>query len=138
MLKLFDNFSIDNFASQPPSGGCVLKPRCIRPQRCETIQPPSGGCVLKQGVRPLSFSASIMLNTQPPSGGCVLKQGVRQGVQQPNQPAAFRRLCVETFCLRTSFLTGIPAAFRRLCVETFWRLSASSPRVSSRLQAAVC
>ena len=32
-------------------------------------QPPSGGCVLK----PLPFDAEIDIEVQPPSGGCVLK-----------------------------------------------------------------
>ena len=32
---------------QPPSGGCVLKPRHIRANTKHLCQPPSGGCVLK-------------------------------------------------------------------------------------------
>ena len=32
---------------QPPSGGCVLKPRRRRCHRRQRMQPPSGGCVLK-------------------------------------------------------------------------------------------
>ena len=78
--------------AQPPSGGCVLKPReclfrnpSIMPaafgRLCvETIvsavaglnspfQPPSGGCVLKLPVA--IFPA--FTSGQPPSGGCVLK-----------------------------------------------------------------
>ena len=33
-------------------------------------------------------------------------------------PAAFRRLCVETFLRRVYERHKTPAAFRRLCVET--------------------
>ena len=75
-------------------------------------QPPSGGCVLKRqyvdnGAKPVY---------QPPSGGCVLKHAVFFGGQIDKGPAAFRRLCVETW--RIPFL---PSAGR-----------------PSRLQAAVC
>ena len=75
------------------------------------------------------------------------------------EPAAFRRLCVETDELSTAIEEEQPAAFRRLCVETrltkwIW-LPANQPpsggcvlkhrhqmknhhRKTSRLQAAVC
>ena len=33
--------------SQPPSGGCVLKPMGVRKWQNLICQPPSGGCVLK-------------------------------------------------------------------------------------------
>ena len=33
-------------------------------------------------------------------------------------PAAFRRLCVETFLMFKVIQLNLPAAFRRLCVET--------------------
>ena len=58
------------FISQPPSGGCVLKPVLHAETSQPTYQPPSGGCVLKQ-------CSAILL--------C-----------QPLQSAAFGRLCVET------------------------------------------
>ena len=92
---------------------------------------------------------------QPPSGGCVLKQRAQFGFSGINQPAAFRRLCVETFGSVTSSakvrvqppsggcvlkrLTKnmpvrlqVPAAFRRLCVETqillyYWIFLYSQP-----------
>ena len=32
---------------QPPSGGCVLKLKCIKRLHLSNAQPPSGGCVLK-------------------------------------------------------------------------------------------
>ena len=38
-------------------------------------------------------------------------------------PAAFRRLCVETFCSFIAIVKSQPAAFRRLCVETKMRSS---------------
>ena len=38
-------------------------------------------------------------------------------------PAAFRRLCVETFCAFGAGLDFDPAAFRRLCVETKQRVN---------------
>ena len=76
------------------------------------------------------------------------------------QPAAFRRLCVETLLENRLILRVCPAAFRRLCVETYAfdvvyrQISAQPPSGgcvlkrgapntspvmgSSRLQAAVC
>ena len=103
-------------------------------------QPPSGGCVLK--LVPVANSAPK--NNQPPSGGCVLKPIVEIGCCSPYNPAAFRRLCVETLIL-SDFIRNFsqppsggcvlkhhdingqqshtdPAAFRRLCVETSARL----------------
>ena len=49
----------------------------------------------------------------------MLKPGNRASANLENNPAAFRRLCVETFfrCMRG--FGDRPAAFRRLCVETF-------------------
>ena len=53
-------------------------------------------------------------------------------------PAAFRRLCVETFSVEDASGNDTPAAFRRLCVETpHWLLTAHRS-MPSRLQAAVC
>ncbi|EIG30436.1 hypothetical protein HMPREF1051_1267 [Neisseria sicca VK64] len=62
---------------------------------------------------------NIVSQNQPPSGGCVLKPSLCVVPLLLIPPAAFRRLCVETF----DFLGGhacllAPAAFRRLCVET--------------------
>ena len=78
---------------QPPSGGCVLKLHIPYPSLQDyRRQPPSGGCVLKQygGFRSNPF------RRQPPSGGCVLKQTDGEICRLWIQPAAFRRLCVET------------------------------------------
>ena len=119
---------------QPPSGGCVLKPRKIK-VICQLLhQPPSGGCVLKPFVsRPF-----ICCRFQPPSGGCVLKLPSNTQQYPAIPPAAFRRLCVETCRCRFQGCSGNPAAFRRLCVETR-RYAGFNPCFGpSRLQAAVC
>ena len=123
--------------AQPPSGGCVLKHQDLIQTYQEKIQPPSGGCVLKQQMTKLATA----IGNQPPSGGCVLKLGQLInfgcfGFPQPpsggcvlkplfcvlrawlSQPAAFRRLCVETGFGITRIHLSRPAAFRRLCVET--------------------
>ena len=55
-----------------------------------------------------------------------------------NQPAAFGRLCVETFHERTFFDKYGPAAFGRLCVETGREWAKQPIDGSSRLRAAVC
>ena len=54
------------------------------------------------------------------------------------EPAAFRRLCVETRFQTARISAQIPAAFRRLCVETVAVASLLRPLSASRLQAAVC
>ena len=55
------------------------------------------------------------------------------------KPAAFRRLCVETAASAAELgAQAEPAAFRRLCVETAIAVLSSSENMSSRLQAAVC
>ena len=78
--------------SQPPSGGCVLKPVREAAAGVDAHQPPSGGCVLKLR-RARRYPTAPR---QPPSGGCVLKPEELPGESQTAQPAAFRRLCVET------------------------------------------
>ena len=120
---------------QPPSGGCVLKRLCIRQYRHPNwSQPPSGGCVLKPW-RPLVVSGRI---SQPPSGGCVLKRFTMpsQGCWTIQPPSGG---CVLKL-FKSSDVTSAtdPAAFRRLCVET-WILGRRNQRIrTSRLQAAVC
>ena len=61
-------------------------------QNSSATQPPSGGCVLKQSAR-LAFGFS---GIQPPSGGCVLKPCEADYDDERVEPAAFGRLCVET------------------------------------------
>ena len=56
------------------------------------MQPPSGGCVLKPRVNEIFDE----LKMQPPSGGCVLKQKDVWRVVMFILAAAFGRLCVET------------------------------------------
>ena len=56
-------------------------------------QPPLGGCVLKQVVDMMVQVFFI----QPPLGGCVLKPDTAETSSDGAPPAAFRRLCVETF-----------------------------------------
>ena len=53
-------------------------------------------------------------------------------------PAAFRRLCVETLERSKEDYTRDPAAFRRLCVETAKAGVETANTITSRLQAAVC
>ena len=55
---------------------------------------------------------------QPPLGGCVLKQRITGKTLLESEPAAFRRLCVETPSREMKKFFEKPAAFRRLCVET--------------------
>ena len=58
-----------------------------------TFQPPSGGCVLKHG----GVAHDVLQGFQPPSGGCVLKLNKVKLAPCEGEPAAFGRLCVETF-----------------------------------------
>ena len=99
---------------QPPSGGCVLKPR-IRYHPCTGgRQPPSGGCVLK----PFQPCQAAHFVCQPPSGGCVLKQlGIgrdRRGICQPPSGGCVLKPPRQGKATHQ----GYPAAFGRLCVET--------------------
>ena len=74
--------------SQPPSGGCELKPRLIGMVEQSEGQPPSGGCELKLFL-PYPTDAHIF---QPPSGGCELKQQKAKRIESVKKPAAFGRL----------------------------------------------
>ena len=114
VLKPSRPFLLARPTAQPPSGGCVLKPSRPFLLARPTAQPPSGGCVLK----PAFVRGKAEIADQPPSGGCVLKLP-RQRTGKPAYAAAFRRLCVETYrwaTCRSRLKTA--AAFRRLCVET--------------------
>ena len=59
---------------------------------------------------------------QPPLGGCVLKPTGQIRWCRGWDPAAFRRLCVETPITVSAYRIWQPAAFRRLCVETDLRI----------------
>ena len=91
MLKPSKSITAVSYLSQPPSGGCVLKPDlvvhlnyllapaafgrlCVETALQPYLQrkggqPPSGGCVLKRA----KTSHRAYYWDQPPSGGCVLK-----------------------------------------------------------------
>ncbi len=81
---------------------------------------------------------SIAPEFQPPSGGCVLKRESPCRAQGAFHPAAFGRLCVETFCCGIGRGRGLPAAFGRLCVETGVAYVINVCDPASRLRAAVC
>ena len=135
---------------------CVETKLPLRALKKPASQPPSGGCVLKLFV----FLDRLSIYVQPPSGGCVLKPAQTDNLTMLAVPAAFRRLCVETKHIKENQKDFIPAAFRRLCVETiilcqlcplplpaaFRRLCVETGQLTrhethfapSRLQAAVC
>mgnify|MGYP001792004784 CR=1 FL=1 len=54
------------------------------------------------------------------------------------QPAAFGRLCVETINQAENHSVRHPAAFGRLCVETAVLIFNANFSIASRLRAAVC
>ena len=58
--------------------------------------------------------------------------------QYPHDPAAFGRLCVETGNVSYAPYGVAPAAFGRLCVETAFEALGYLFLNSSRLRAAVC
>ena len=80
--------SFESFFSQPPSGGCVLKPALHKRPFLELLQPPSGGCVLKLLRHPQNLGIAVS--------------------------AAFGRLCVETVV--TSVKAGDPDSRLRAAV----------------------
>ena len=47
-----------------------------------------------------------------------MKPDTPYGPIRADDPAAFRRLCVETLNYTLYAILTVPAAFRRLCVET--------------------
>ena len=79
-----------------------------------TSQPPSGGCVLKP-----KFEKQSEVRSGPAAFGrlCVETDWI-QGVIDTGRPAAFGRLCVETVIWALAAAALSPAAFGRLCVET--------------------
>ena len=105
---------LHQIGGQPPSGGCVLKPRNRNAQNRQQPQPPSGGCVLKPKLHRLGKRRIF----QPPSGGCVLKHLSRSVWRYWLYPAAFGRLRVETRVVSMILNNEDPAAFGRLRVET--------------------
>ena len=71
----------------------MLKPHFRALIEATRVQPPSGGCVLKLHSYYPNFQGLL----QPPSGGCVLKRIMEILLNQHVRPAAFGRLCVETY-----------------------------------------
>ena len=47
-------------------------------------------------LKPEAVNCNTSIRYQPPSGGCVLKQSAAEEARQFEEPAAFRRLRVET------------------------------------------
>ena len=157
MLKPDINLATNLKQNQPPSGGCVLKPKSNTPENSK-LSPAAFRrlCVETQwGIRQFQQIG------QPPSGGCVLKLNLTLKMTTFAKPAAFRRLCVETSLRKRTAKPCQPAAFRRLCVETYKFLKDYSEELTqppsggcvlkplyfllqseslspSRLQAAVC
>ena len=134
----------------------MLKPIAEVAAKDEFFQPPSGGCVLKPRAR-----GEYNRGTPPAAFGRLCVETESVGCKPGREaPAAFGRLCVETSCLRCSSTSACPAAFGRLCVETrfariyekgkqpaaFGRLCVETklppeelpPPEASRLRAAVC
>ena len=72
-------------------------------------------------------------DNQPPLGGCVLKLQQKRKQAAISEPAAFRRLCVETHYVNIINFFLFPAAFRRLCVETGLPMAAAQVEGASRL-----
>ena len=136
MLKLVGVVGAHGLITQPPSGGCVLKPPFRVFDKIIKNQPPSGGCVLKlfwwsftnEQNKPAAFRRLCVETNhqppkrleapQPPLGGCVLKHKRKHHHHDYLNPAAFRRLCVETKQTSPHIDKYQSAAFRRLCVET--------------------
>mgnify|MGYP001641201058 CR=1 FL=1 len=69
-------------------------------------------------MKQLRRALTLIRHDQPPSGGCVLKLDDDIRILHQVDPAAFRRLCVETATKSKPVTDFVPAAFRRLCVET--------------------
>ena len=92
MLKLLLLFLLVTVSVQPPSGGCVLKPFSQLLAGCFSSSRLQAAVCLNKS----SHIFKAPMTNQPPSGGCVLKHSyVGRGVVL-DDPAAFRRLCVET------------------------------------------
>ena len=142
--------------SQPPSGGCVLKP----------VERMLGTAI---GLGPAAFrrlcvETAILTVLSLYLCPAAFRRLCVETTNRSNSnikilPAAFRRLCVETVTDPNTGLLEEPAAFRRLCVETLYRetylMTLPQPpsggcvlklsqiqrfcrRFASRLQAAVC
>ena len=75
---------------------------------------------------------------QPPSGGCVLKLYLSVFLIDKDEPAAFRRLCVETSCCPIHRRRFGPSSLQAAVCWNFGLLARAAGGFPSRLQAAVC
>ena len=95
---------------------CVETQNGVMLSLAHPSQPPSGGCVVKPyeklldnwGIKPAAFGR-LCVETDIDAANSFF----------PN-PAAFGRLCVETISLVIASGLAKPAAFGRLCVETLF------------------
>ena len=142
---------------QPPSGGCVLKPRHADMLDDLRAAAAFGRLCVETAVF-TTYGTQVL--AQPPSGGCVLKPYINRCAFNSSCAAAFGRLCVETDTFIRRGGLSRAAAFGRLCVETSIRrarccrllqppsggcvlklrlsLLDEMERLRSRLRAAVC
>ena len=98
------------------------------------MQPPSGGCVLKPRLK--DYLAKY--NLQPPSGGCVLKRDDYVDEMVRKSAATFGWLCVETINSNRPVIFWRAATFGWLCVETFGTKILTYGLKCSHLRVAVC
>ena len=83
---------MSDLATQPPSGGCVLKPH-----RCSDSDSIGGAATFGWlCVETIAELLAKWSGKQPPSGGCVLKQLILHLLVQWLEAATFGWLCVET------------------------------------------
>ena len=135
MLKQYIVFKVKTYLEAATFGWlCVETFSPVVAQQLQQKQPPSGGCVLK----PRYKTRGINETGQPPSGGCVLKQECVIARSNWRTAATFGWLCVETDVIKR-YLNEITAAtFGWLCVETTLSAKKILELVSSHLRVAVC
>ena len=137
MLKPRTDIEDDQVGLQPPSGGCVLKPKlyiffrnyksaatfgwlCVETALVKSVPVPYYAATFGWLCVETTFNfAKVVLTWQPPSGGCVLKLYEFELIVVLQEAATFGWLCVETKDKELSFLEKAEAAtFGWLCVET--------------------
>ena len=92
----------------------MLKHQAGRQSEAHTIQPPSGGCVLKL----MAEGRSTRIYPPAAFGRLCVETFATGDIADKLGPAAFGRLCVETAFAASPENLEEPAAFGRLCVET--------------------
>ena len=78
MLKLQKISHSDTYATQPPSGGCVLKHEQDTEQNSQTAP----AAFRRLCVETIIYAVLCARCRQPPSGGCVLKQMSKVGAAE--------------------------------------------------------